>query len=51
MSSRPHQKIGMENPVSAAPISTWSTIVPRRSRGDHAGRNAEDDGEQHGGRA
>ena len=29
ISSRPHQKIGMEKPVSEMPINVWSKIEPR----------------------
>ena len=29
ISSRPHQKIGIEKPVSEMPITVWSRIEPR----------------------
>ena len=31
ISSSAHQKIGIEKPVSEAPISTWSKVEPRRT--------------------
>ena len=31
ISSRPHQKIGIEKPVSDRPISAWSNRLPRFS--------------------
>ena len=50
ISSRPHQKIGIEKPVSEMPITVWSRIEPRLTAARMPAGRPISEREQHGDR-